>query len=143
MLLPVGLREIHQSEACVQPHSVPNQKSANLWERLSLSRIPYRFPVWYGSLLELRSCFHRIQSLLRQGDIRPAEIGPVYQQSLVPEYLVRNTRSQGRSLGIQKLLSDSPWMTTEDCRIFLSGWDTAEEWRERLDTKDNTLCKQS
>ena len=76
--------------------------------------------------------------------MRGARIGPVYQ-TLPDGFLLPNIRSQGRSLGIQKLRADSPWMTTEDCAIFLQGWDTAEEWRasNRCDTKDSTLDVQS
>jgi hypothetical protein len=55
---------------------------------------------------------------------------------------VRNRRTQARSQGIQKLLSDSPWLTPEDFRLFLAGWDTAEEWRERLDRQDSSVCSQ-
>lgn len=132
----------HQSEACVQPRIAQSRRNASFWEWLLASSFPYRHPVLYGSLLELRNCLHRIQSLRKQGDIRPAQIGPVYQQSQLPGYLVRNKRSQGRSLGIQKLLSDSPWLTTEDCRLFLAGWDTAEEWRDGLGKQDNTQYRQ-
>jgi hypothetical protein len=136
--LPNGFREIRQSGACVQPRIAQNPRTASFWERLGVSTFLWRFPVLYGSFLELRNCAHRIQSLRKQGDILPAEIGLVYQRSQAPAYLVRNRRSQGRSLGIRKLLSDSPWMTTEDCRLFLAGWDTAEEWRERSDTEDSS-----
>ena len=141
--LSSGCRETRQDVACVPLHTAQSQKTATLWEWLSASKFPYRHPVLYGSLLELRNFAHRIQSLRKQGDIRPAEIGLVYQQSPLPGYLVRNTRSQGRSRGIQKLLSHSPWLTTEDCRLFLAGWDMAEEWRERLDTEDSSGCKRS
>jgi hypothetical protein len=126
-----------------QRHNEQSDQNANLWDWSLASRFLYRFRVLHGSLSELRNCFHRIRSLKRQGDIRPFEIGPVYHKGPVPAHLVRNVRSPGRSLGIQKLLAEFPWMTTEDCRIFLSGWDTAEEWRERLDTVDSTPCNQS
>jgi hypothetical protein len=138
-----GLHGSHQNEADVQLRISQGPKSANLWERLSESRIPYRYPVLYGSFLELRNCFHRIRSLQKQGNIRPAEIGSVYQQSPVPGYLERNKRSQGRSLGIQKLLSDSPWLTTEDFRLFLAGWDMAQEWDDRLGTQDSNVYRQA
>jgi hypothetical protein len=130
--LPLGRSEIGgqlRKELC--------PKNASLLIPLSVSRFPQRHPVLYGSLLELRSFGHRIRFLVKRGGIRPAEIGPVYQQSPVPGYLVRNTRSQARIQGIQKLLSDSPWLTTDDCHLFLAGWDSAEEWRASSDTAES------
>ncbi len=125
-------------------HSGRTHRNAILRVRLSASNFLYRHDVLYGSILELRNCFHRIQSLWKRGYMRGAQIGPVYQ-TLADGFLVPNIRSQGRSLGIQKLRADSPWMTTEDCVIFLLGWDKAEEWRasDRCDTKDSTLDGQS
>jgi hypothetical protein len=138
----VGTGQI-EADGC--PRSEQTRRNAILRGRLWVSNFLYRHDVLYGSLLELRNSCHRIHSLWKQGCIRPAEIGPVYQQSPVPGLLVRNTQSQGRSLGIQKLLSDSPWMTAEDCAIFLLGWDKAEEWRARdpCDMEHSTLCSQS
>ncbi len=133
----------HQSGVCVQPHIAQSQRNARVWEWFLASKFPYRHPVLYGSLLELRNCLHRIQSLRKRGDILPAQIGPVYQQSQLPGCLVQNKRSQGRILGIQKLLSDSPWLTTEDFRLFLAGWDTAEEWRDGLGKQDSTQYRQA
>ena len=141
-MLSSEFRETHRNGDCLPLRTGQTHRNATLRGRLSVSNFLYRHELLYGSILELCNCLHRIQSLWKLGYIRPAEIGPVYQQSPVPGFLVRNTRSQGRSLGIQKLLSDSPWMTTEDCAIFLLGWDRAEEWRARdhCDTQDSTLC---
>lgn len=135
--LPLG-----HSETCDHAHTKLFLKNASLLERLSVSKFPYRHPVLYGSLLELRSFLHRIQSLRKQGDIRPAEIGLVYQQSPVRGYLVRNMRSQARTQGIRKLLCDSPWLTTEDYRLFLAGWESAEEWRARVGSAENSEYSQ-
>jgi len=126
-----------------QPHTVQSHRSASLWDWLWASTFPCQYPKLYGSLLELRNCTHRIQSLWKQEGIRYARIGPVYQPSEVAGHLLLNKRTQGRSLGIQKLLSDSPWLTSDDSCLFLAGWDAAEEWRERLDTQDSVACRES
>jgi hypothetical protein len=135
---PNELREIHRSAACVHSRTAPSRKTPSLLERLSLSKFPWRHPVLYGSLLELRSLVGRIQCLRRQGDIRPIEIGLVYQQTSAGSHLVRNRRSQARSRGIQQLLAACPWASNEDGRLFLAGWDAAEEWREILDSAENS-----
>src|SRR5258708_24193402 len=142
-VLPHGVCGTRQNEGCVQPNSGSNLENANLWERFSASRIPYRYPVMYESICLLRSCGHRIRSLWRRGYILRAETGPVYQQSSPLGYLERNERTQARSQGIQKLLSESPWLTTEDFRIFLAGWDMAEEWDGGLGMKDSSADRQS
>ena len=123
---------------CVQPRIVPSRKTASLVERLSASKFPYRHPVLYGSLLELRNFLHRIQSLRKRGDIRPLEIGSLYQQSSETQRLQLNTGTQARSKGIRKLLSVFPYLTTEDCRLYLAGWDAAEEWRAGLDNEESS-----
>jgi hypothetical protein len=125
----------------VQPNNEWKLGNASLWERFSASRIPYQFPVAYESLCLLRSCAHRIRSLWKRGYILHAETGPVYQESSLPGHLVRNERTQARSHGIQKLLGEFPWLTTEDCRIYLAGWNTAEEWRDGLGTEDSSVGK--
>lgn len=50
-------------------------------------------------------------------------------KSLLLDISCRIGAPKAGSLGVQKLRADSPWMTTEDPRIFLSGWDKVEEWR--------------
>jgi len=127
-LQPNGFPEIRQSAAYALPRTGRCRKTATFLERLSLSKFPSQYPVLYGSLLELRSFFHRIQSLARRGDILSLEIGPVYQQRDAQRGLVRNKRTQARKMGIQKPLSDFPWQTGEDCHLFLCGWNAAEEW---------------
>jgi hypothetical protein len=113
-------------------------KTASLLERLSVSKFPFRHPVLYGLLLELRSFSHRILCLGRQGDIRALEIGLVYQRSFPETNLVLNRRTQARTQDIRKLLSDSPWLTTEDCRLFLTGWDRGQEYGEGSGTLKNS-----
>jgi hypothetical protein len=142
LALPSGFREIRQSGACAQPHTAPSPKTASLLQRLSVSSFPFRHPLLYGSLLELRSLIGRIRCLWKQGDIRPIEIGLVYQQESAGSHLVRNRRSQARSRGIQQLLVACPWASSEDGRLFLAGWDAAEEWHKSLDSAENSECSQ-
>lgn len=143
LVLPSGFRELHQSAVCVRPHTAPSRKTASLLERLSVSKFPFRDPVLCGSLLELRSLIGRIRSPSKQGDIRPIEIGLVYQQTSVGSHLVRHRRSQAHSRGIQQLLAASPWAPCGDGRLFLAGWDAAKEWRKSLDTAENSECRRS
>ena len=97
----------------------------NLWERLSASTVPYRFPRWYALLLELRSFCHRIQLLRRRGRIAYLEMGPVWEASATGD-LVPNKRGQARSQDMQEFLSSSPWLSPEDCHEYLIGWDAGE-----------------
>ena len=138
----LGLEDIPSTSPSAigaQPNIVRTRKTSSLLKWLSVSKFPFRHPVLYGSLLELRSFLHRIQSLRKQGDILPLEIGLAYQQSSDPKYLVRNRRTQARSQGIQKLLSGSPWLSTEDCRLFLKGWDSAEELGKGSCIEENSV----
>ena len=128
--------------ACVQPHSMPNRKTSSLLEWLSASKFPFRHPVLYGLFLELRSFVHRIRSLRKPGDIRPLQISSVYQQSSESQHLRLNTETQARSEGKQKLLADSRWATTEDCRLFLAGWEAAGEWYRSLDIGESGVKNQ-
>jgi hypothetical protein len=118
---------IHPNEVGGYSCNAQIPKSANLFEILSRSMIPYHCPLLYESFLELRSLLHRIRLLRKQESIRLAQIGPVHQLSQPHAHLVPNKRIHARSQGIQRLLSDFPWMTTWDCQMFLSGWDAAEE----------------
>ncbi len=126
--LPLG-----HSEACVRPRTKRFPKNASLWEQLSVSKFPQRHPVLYGSLFELRSFAHRIRSLVKRGGIRPVEIGLAFQLD-AQQFLVRNKRTQARRTGIQKLHADSPWLSFEDCHLFLTGWDAGEEWHRSSGT---------
>src|SRR5580700_11873322 len=84
---PVGVA------ACVLPRSAPSRKTANLLEWPSVSKFPFRRPVLYGSLSELRNFAHRIRSLRKQGDTHPLEIGSLYQPSFDAQHLLLNTRT--------------------------------------------------
>jgi hypothetical protein len=135
--LPSGVGEIRRSAACDQPSSEHHPRKSNLWEQLSASKFPWRFPVLHGLFCELRSFYHRIRLLWKRGHTRQLETGYIYQPSQIPEYLELNKRTQARTLGIQKLLSDFPWMSAEDCYPFLLGWDAGEEWCEHLNSVKN------
>jgi hypothetical protein len=132
-----GVLPLGHSEVDAQPHIARSLQNSSFWERLSVSKFPYRHPVLYGSLLELRSFAHRIRSLVKRGDIRPVEIGFVFQQSPFQQHLVRNRRTQARTTDIQKLLSDCPWLSGEDCYLFLQGWIAGEEWHRSLGTAES------
>jgi hypothetical protein len=41
-------------------------------------------------------------------------------------------------MGIQKLLAAFPWLTTEDCRLYLTGWEAAQEWRKNSDNEESS-----
>jgi len=141
-VLPSGVSGIHRSAICAQPRTERCQKTSNLLERLSMSKFPYRHPVLYGLLFELRSFGHRIQSLRKRGDIRPLEIGFVYQPLDAHGCLVRNKLTQARSTGIQQLLAEYPWLSAEDCYLFLVGWNAGREWHESLGTAENSDDRQ-
>jgi hypothetical protein len=121
----------------VLPSIAMNLRTASPSVEPMVSTFPYRHPLLHGSFLELCSLFHRIRSLWKRGRIREIEIGLVYQQSLSLGFLVRNERTQGRIQGIQKLLSDFPFLSGEDLHLFLLGWDAAEEWQNRMDTLES------
>jgi hypothetical protein len=133
---------INRSEVCVQTRIAPNRKMSNLLERFSVSKLPFRRPVLYGLFLELRSFLHRIQALTKRGGTRPLEIGSVYQRLNAGPFPVLNKRTQARSRDIQKLLSDFPWLSSEDCHLFLTGWDSGREYSEVLGTARSSENKQ-
>lgn len=120
----------------------PHPKKASLLEWLSVSKFPYRHPVLYGLLFELRSFLHRIQLVRKRGGTRSLEIGLTYQQQDAQSGLVPNSQTQARTLGIQKLLSAYPWVSGEDCHLFLIGWNAAQEWRESFDIVKSSGDKQ-
>ena len=127
-LLPNVFPLIRQSGACAQHRKLQCRQTASLLERLSVSKFPRRHPILYGLAFEFRTFYHRIQLLGRRGCTRPLEIGPVFEEAS-PGCLVHNKRTQARSRDIQKLLADSPYLSFEDCHLFLLGWDAGEEWR--------------
>ncbi len=91
-------------------HSEDQKKISSLWERLSVSKCPYRYPRWYALLLELRSSYHRIQLAWKRGDIRQLQTGgwPRLRRVLIspasPEvsgYSVRVAKGLHRYYGTQ------------------------------------------
>jgi len=128
LVLPSGFRETPQSIVDDQRRRLRNPKISSLSQRPWVAKFLWRHPVLHGSFLELRSCFHRIRSLRERGHIRPAEIGSACQRTPDGLRLVPNKRSLARNRGIQQLCSEHPCLTTEDFRLYLAGWDAAEEW---------------
>ena len=119
---------VRQSGVYDRLHKERFLKTSSLLERLSVSKFPLRSPRLYGLLFELRSFAHRIRSLWKRGHTRPIQIGLAFQLD-AQQFLVRNKRTQARSTDIRKLHADSPWLSLEDCHLFLRGWDAGEEWR--------------
>jgi hypothetical protein len=116
-----------------------SRRNASLWDRLSLSRIPHRYPVLYKLLSDTRNCFQRIQFLWTEGHTLPARTGLPYQQSARSGYLVLNKGCQVHSLGIQKLRSDSIWSMTENPRLFSVGWDKEEVFGAHSDNATSNV----
>ena len=145
-LLPFQRRadvRIRQGATCGPPHTKQNRRTSSLLERLSLSKFPTRHPVLYEAFFELRSFYHRIQLLRSRGGSRRLEMGLVFEPAS-HGYLVRSRRTHARNRDTQKLLSDYPWLSLEDCHLFLLGWDAGEEWRERADntaSNDDTVLQ--
>jgi hypothetical protein len=131
----------HRSGVDDPPNTERYRGIASLLDRLSTSKFLFRYPVLRGSLLELRSCYHRIRLLRKRGHSRQPEIGFLYQESHVPGYLVLNTQTQARTRGIQKMLDEFPWATVEDFCLFLRGWRAAEEYGASLGTQESDVCK--
>ncbi len=129
---------VHRSVTGVPLRTLPSQKNASLLERLSVSRFPFRHPVLHGLLLELRSFRHRIRLLWQLGGTRLLETGSVYQQTSHPLYLVLNRQTRLRTLGIQHLLAEQPWVSGEDCRLFLMGWNKGWESSEASDMANSS-----
>jgi hypothetical protein len=125
---------VRPSAVGAQPRSERNRQTASLFERLSASKFPFRHPILHGLLFELRSFRHRIQLLWQRGGTRLLETGSVYQQTGPPSCLVLNRQTQLRTQGIQRLLSECPWLSGEDCYLFLMGWNRGWESCEGLDT---------
>lgn len=143
LVSPDGFREIHQSVTCAHPRIEQCQKTANLLERLLGSKFPFRHPVLYESLFELRSFVCRIRSLWKQGGSRPTEIGSVWDLD-DQKHLVPNRRYQARSRGIQRFLADFPWASFADLRTFLSGFEAGEEYCiGSLGTAKSSVCGQN
>jgi len=126
-LLPNVFPLTRQSGAGAPRRTLQCRQNASLLERLSVSKFPRHYPRLYGLLFEVRSFRHRIQLLWRRGSTRQLEMGSVFVEAS-PGFLSRNKRTQARSKDIQKLLADCPYLSFEDCHLFLLGWDAGEGW---------------
>lgn len=132
--LPKEAFYLSEDGAYVPPRNGRYLRIANLLAGCSVSRLPYRLPRLYGLFLELRSFLHRIRLVWRRGGTCFLETGPVYQQTFLPSPLALNRQTQLRTHGIQRLLSDCPWLSGEDCYLFLMGWNVGWESCDGLDT---------
>ena len=128
-----------QSGDCVRPCSERYPRHASFWDRLAASKFPFRHPLLHGLLLELCSFRHRIRLLWKRGGTRLLEIGSVYQEQGHPSCLVLNRQTHLRTQGIQRLLSECPWLTGEDCHLFLTGWNAALESCECSGTERSSV----
>jgi hypothetical protein len=135
--LELGYCVLPRSADGARSHSVPYQKTSSVWDRLSASKFPFRHPVLHGSLLDFRSFLYRIRLLWKRGGTRSLRIGWVYQQRGAQQGLALNRETQARSMGMQQLLFDCPWLSSEDCHLWLIGWNAGREWRESLGTAEN------
>jgi hypothetical protein len=133
---PISAR-VYVPSRKLHPEKVPN-----LWERLSRSKFPYRLPRFYGLILELRSSFHRIRLVWQRGEVRPLQMGPVWER-VSPALLIANKRTRARTQGIQQLLSSLPWLSPEDGYLFLLGWDAGLEFGERPGTSTSSVHTES
>jgi hypothetical protein len=115
---------------------VLGQKISNLGALFCRDRFFRQHPVVHGVLLELRSALHRIRAVVSQGCILSLEMGPVWEE-VSAEYLVPNRRGQSRIQDIKRLLSSRYWLSPEDCRLFLLGWDAGEQYGVCLGTSDS------
>jgi len=107
-----------------------SNQSPNLWERLSLSTLPYRCQLLYGLLLETRSFYHRIRLLKRQGGICQPRMGPALEKA-TSGCLEPNRRTQARIQDMQQWAESRPWGSPSDWQLFLVGWDAGSEYSER------------
>lgn len=133
---PVQQSELNQNGDCGLSRNEQSSSSAKVVDQSWLSTtISWRFPRVRALLSELRSFRHRIVLLWRRGNTRPLNMGLAYQAtdggSLVP-----NRRTQSRIRDTQRLLSESRFLSLEDCHLFLCGWDAGWETRDRLDKRD-------
>ncbi len=127
--------------ACGHSRIEQSQSTSSFASRLALTATVRRlFPRLYGLALEVRSFHDRISLVWRRGSVRSLRMGPAFEPERlgVPQYLVRNRRTQARRQDIQKLLFGSPFLSPEDCHLYLLGWDAGSEFRAHADTKDNS-----
>jgi hypothetical protein len=123
-------------------HTHTGNQTPNLWVRRFVSKFPYRFPLSYALLLELRSFYHRTRLLSKRGDVRQPQMGLAWETSALG-HLIPNIRTQTRIRDMQRLLSSQPWLSPEDWHLFLIGWDAGSEYSERedrADTQERSAC---
>jgi hypothetical protein len=124
---------------------VHSRKSAWEWNRIPafLSRrgtIPLRFV--YALRLASRSFVGHIRELLAR-EHRGVLLGPWYE-TLPNGCLVRNRRTDARSVGIQELTSRYPEANTIELEMFLEGFDKGERFAlGRQDKLAQVVCESS
>jgi hypothetical protein len=111
-------------------HRYKLSKTSSLWERLSVSTVPYRLQLLYGLLLELRSLYHRIRLLVLRKGMSLPQMGRVFQLD-DDGCLVPNSRTQAHTMDMQQLRERHPWLSPEDWNLFLIGWDAGWESSKR------------
>ncbi len=117
-----------------QPRIANQARISIRWERLSVSSFPYRHPILYALLLELRSSYHRIRLAWQRGGTREIQMGPTWQR-LLSGHLIPNKQTQGRIEDMRRWLSSREWSSPEEWDVFLKGWDAGWVFRDRLDTE--------
>jgi hypothetical protein len=141
--VPVPEDHLPSGELEGGPYRTRNgNQTPNLWARLSVSKFPYRFPLSYALFLELCSFYHRIRLLSKRGDVRQPQMGLVWETSGLG-HLIPNRRTQTRIRDMQRLLSSKPWLSPEDWRLFLIGWDAGSEYSAHAapaDTLERNAC---
>lgn len=136
--LPTEPFYLSKNGVYVPPRNGRYLRIASLLAGFSISRLPYRFPRLHGLFLELCSFRHRIQLVWRRGGTCFLETGPVYQQTSLQSHPVLNRQTQLRTQGIQRLLSEYPWLSGEDCNLFLMGWNKGWKSCETLGTANSS-----
>jgi hypothetical protein len=84
---------------------------------------------------ELHSACYRIRLAWLREDNAPLDTGPAFQTAaLQPAYSHRD--SLARIANTQRLTAANPWMSFEDARLFLMGWNKGFEWRGHTDNSE-------
>jgi hypothetical protein len=123
-----------------QPHKLV---AALRYRRAALLRLlsrPIRF--WYALRCVSGSSLGCIEILLAKTSWS-LHLGPWYEV-LPTECLVRNGRSNARSVGIQELKSRYPWANTVELEMFLEGFDKGERFAlGKSDKPASVVCESS
>jgi hypothetical protein len=97
---------------------------------------------WYALRLATRSFVGHTKTLLCKKHWGIL-LGPRYE-TLSTGCLVRNERTNARSVGIQELTSRYPWANTVELEMFLEGFDKGEQFAlGRLDKPAQVFCESS